>query len=162
MARLFVAVWPPPDVVEMLAGLPRYPLAGARWTTERQWHVTLRFLGAADLDTAVDALDRVRARCCTAVLGPGPQRLGPSVLVVPVAGLEKLAAAVDTAMDGIGPPSRVPYRGHLTLARAGNGTLPRLDAPVAAQWPVDRVALVESQLHPAGARYETVHERALG
>jgi len=61
----------------------------------------------------------------------------------------------------VGPPPRRPYRGHLTLARAGNGALPRLDAPVAAEWPVDRVTLVESQLHPAGARYTTLHERTL-
>ncbi len=161
MARLFVAVWPPPEVVSLLAGLPRYPLAGARWTTERQWHVTLRFLGAVDQRVAAAALDRVRASRCTAVLGPGPQRLGSSVLVVPVAGLEALAAAVEAAMDGIGPPPGHPYRGHLTLARAGKGALPRLDAPVAAQWEVDRVTLVESQLHPAGARYETIHERPL-
>jgi 2'-5' RNA ligase len=161
VARLFVAVWPPPEVVEMLTGLPRYPLAGARWTTAPQWHVTLRFLGAVDQDAAAAALDRVRAPCCTAVLGPAPKRLGPSVLMVPVAGLEALAAAVDVVMDGMGPAPRLPYRGHLTLARAGQGALPRLDAPVAAQWDVDRVALVESQLHPAGARYATVHERAL-
>ena len=161
MARLFVAVWPPPDVVEMLAALPRYPLAGARWTTERQWHVTLRFLGAVDARVAAAALDAVQARPCTAVLGPGPQRLGPSVLMAPVAGLDELAASVNAAMAGVSPPPRLPYRGHLTLARAGKGALPRLDAPVAGEWTVDRVALVESQLHPAGARYETVHERLL-
>jgi 2'-5' RNA ligase len=161
VARLFVAVWPPAEVVEMLAALPRYPLAGARWTTERQWHVTLRFLGAVDQRVATAAIDRVAAGRCTAVLGPGPQRLGPSVLMVPVAGLDDLAAAVETAMAGVAPPSRFPYRGHLTLARAGKGPLPRLDAPVVARWTVESVALVESQLHPAGARYATVHERAL-
>jgi len=161
VGRLFVAVWPPPDVVEMLAALPRYPLAGAQWTTERQWHVTLRFLGAVDQRVAAAALDRVSAPRCTASLGPRPRRLGLSVLMVPVAGLDALAAAVDEAMDGIGPPPRLPYRGHLTLARAGKGALPRLDAPVVAAWPVESVALVESQLHPAGARYATVHERAL-
>ena len=161
MARLFVAVWPPPDVVEQLAALPRYPLAGARWTTERQWHVTLRFLGPAELRTAVAALDGLDAPRCTAVLGPGPQRLGPSVLMVPVAGLDDLAVAVDRAMARIGRPPPHPYRGHLTLARARNGALPRLDASIVAEWVVDRVALVESQLHPAGARYETLHERVL-
>ena len=162
MARLFVAVWPPPDVVGLLAALPRYPLAGARWTTEKQWHVTLRFLGGCDERVAVAALDRVDAPLCTAVLGPGPRRLGRDVLVVPVTGLDPLAAAVAAAMDGVGDTGRFPYRGHLTLARAGKGSLPGLEAGVAASWEVDRVALVESQLHPAGARYTTVHERLLG
>ena len=146
----------------MLAALPRYPLAGARWTTEKQWHVTLRFLADADLDAARRGLERLQAVRCTAVLGPRPRRLGPSVLVAPVTGLEELAAAVNGVMDGVGPPPRLPYRGHLTLARAGKGALPRLDAPVAAEWEVDRVTLVESQLHPAGARYTTVYERLLG
>jgi 2'-5' RNA ligase len=162
VGRLFVAVWPPPDVVEMLAALPRYPLAGARWTTERQWHVTLRFLGAVDAEVAAAALDRVASPRCIASIGPGPRRLGPSVLIVPVAGLDALAAAVNEAMDGLGPSPRLPYRGHLTLARAGNGALPRLAVPVVAEWPVESVTLVESQLHPAGARYTTVHERLLG
>jgi RNA 2',3'-cyclic 3'-phosphodiesterase len=162
VARLFVAVWPPLDVVEQLAALPRYPLAGARWTTEKQWHVTLRFLGACDERAAVAALDRVDVAPCTAVLGPGPRRLGRDVLVVPVAGLDTLAAAVGAATDGLGAGDRFPYRGHLTLARAGKGSLPRLEAPVAASWVVDRVALVGSELHPAGARYTTVHERMLG
>ena len=64
-------------------------------------------------------------------------------------------------MAGIGRPARHPYRGHLTLARAGNGALPRLDVDVAAEWPVDEVALVESHLHPSGATYETLHVRSL-
>jgi 2'-5' RNA ligase len=162
VARLFVAVWPPPNVVEMLAALPRYPLAGARWTTEKQWHVTLRFLGDVDAAAATAALDRLSAAPCRAVLGPRPGRLGRDVLVVPVAGLDDLAAAVHEVMDGMGPGGRFPYRGHLTLARAGKGALPRLDAPVVGEWEVDRVTLVESQLHPAGARYTTVGERRLG
>lgn len=161
MGRLFVAIWPPPDVIALLAELSRYPLAGARWTTERQWHVTLRFVGDVDDAAAVAALDRLDAPSSTAVLGPGAQRLGRDVLVVPVGGLEELAAAVDDAFDGLGAPARLPFRGHLTLARAGKGQLPRLEAPMAATWSVTSVALVDSQLHPAGARYTTIRERSL-
>ena len=161
MTRLFVAVWPPGDVVEMLERLPRYPLAGARWTTRPQWHVTLRYLGAADVGVATEALEGLEANRCTAVLGPRARPINPSVLVVSVGGLDDLAMAVERAMPGIGPPARYPYRGHLTLARAGNGALPRLDVDVVAQWQVDQVALVESHLHPAGATYDTLHVRSL-
>ena len=38
MARLFVAVWPPDDVVAELAALPRPDQPGLRWTTPDQWH----------------------------------------------------------------------------------------------------------------------------
>ena len=50
MARLFVAVWPSADVLDALERLPRPPLAGARWTTRRQWHVTVRYFGVVDID----------------------------------------------------------------------------------------------------------------
>ena len=59
MPRLFIAVWPPPDVVEQVAALPRPPVAGLRWTEPEQWHVTLRFLGA--LGTYVTGLLLVAA-----------------------------------------------------------------------------------------------------
>jgi RNA 2',3'-cyclic 3'-phosphodiesterase len=161
MTRLFVAVWPPEDVIEVLERLPRYPLAGARWTTHPQWHVTLRYLGAADVGVTTEAFESLEADKCTAVLGPRARPINPSALVVPVAGLDNLATAVERAMAGIGRPAPYPYRGHLTLARAGNGALPRLDVEVVAHWPVDEVALVESHLHPSGATYETLHVRSL-
>jgi RNA 2',3'-cyclic 3'-phosphodiesterase len=161
VARLFVAVWPPADVLDRLDALPRLPLAGARWTTRPQWHVTLRFLGPVDVRVATAALDHLAAAPTTAVLGPRPRRLGKSVLMVPVAGLDDLAAAVADATDGLGEPGEHPYRGHLTLARARLGSVPALDVDVEATWPVEEVALVESHLHPAGARYDTVHTVAL-
>ncbi|MDQ1444823.1 MAG: hypothetical protein QOI20_1287, partial [Acidimicrobiaceae bacterium] len=46
--RLFVAVWPRPEVVDALARLPRPDVPGLRWTGPDHWHVTLVFLGASD------------------------------------------------------------------------------------------------------------------
>ena len=60
-ARLFVAVWPPPEVLDVLAALPRTERPGVRWTTRDQWHVTLRFLGMADPAEAVEAVRRIEA-----------------------------------------------------------------------------------------------------
>jgi RNA 2',3'-cyclic 3'-phosphodiesterase len=158
MPRLFVALWPPADVLDAVAALPRLPLAGARWTTRAQWHVTLRFLGSADVRVAAAALDNVVAAPCTAELGPRPARLGRGVLMLPVAGVDDLAAAVvqATAHVGVAPDIRR-FRGHLTLAESRRGNAPRLDAELRASWPVTEVALVESHLHPAGARYDIVH-----
>jgi 2'-5' RNA ligase len=163
MPRLFVAVWPPPDVLDALGELPRLPLAGARWTTRPQWHVTLRFLGSGvDPSVAAAALDTVVAEPCTAELGPTAHRLGRSVLMVPVGGLDALAAAVEEATAGLGrPPDDRPFRGHLTLARSRSGTAPRLDVAIRAQWPVTEITLVDSHTHPAGARYERLHTVAL-
>jgi 2'-5' RNA ligase len=162
--RLFVAVWPPADVVAALAGLDRPERRGVRWTTPGQWHVTLRFLGSmGDPEEGKRALDRVAPVAGpaepVAVAGPTVVRLGPSILCIPVAGLENLAAAVVAATAGLGePPPERPFRGHITLARAQRGIDVRALAgqSFSAEWPVGEVTLVSSETRPSGARYRVV------
>ena len=79
--------------------------------------------------------------------------------MVPVRGLDELAAAVVTATTEVGePPPRRRFHGHVTLARLKkHATMPRvLGDRVSAEWPVQEIALVQSRLHPEGARYETL------
>ena len=52
MSRLFVAVWPPDEVLEELRALPRKDERGVRFVHPDSWHITLRFLGDADPDQA--------------------------------------------------------------------------------------------------------------
>ena len=59
--RLFVAVIPPASVLDLLETIPREPHPDVRYTTRDQWHITLRFLGDADIDELTGALDRVVA-----------------------------------------------------------------------------------------------------
>ena len=169
MPRLFVAVWPPAEVLERVASLPRPALAGLRWTRPEQWHVTLRFLGSVDEVDAVAAAVAGAASSCPpleAVAGPELSRFGQRVLHVPVAGLEPLAAAVIEATAALGqPPEDRPFAGHLTLARVARGA--RVDLrelagePVSGRWRVTEVCLVESRLHRQGARYEVVERFGL-
>jgi 2'-5' RNA ligase len=167
--RLFVGVRPPGEVLDGLAGLDRPELPGVRWVQRDQWHVTLRFLGEVDdAGPVADALARAPLRAADAVVGPRVALLGRRILVLPVAGLDDLAAGVAAATDGIGkPPGPGPFRGHLTLARArGRGRLPRdlaADAPaLEARFAVTDVRLVRSHLGPGGARYEDVAVVPLG
>ncbi|MDX6232642.1 MAG: hypothetical protein QOH68_1633 [Nocardioidaceae bacterium] len=159
--RLFVAVWPPADVIEQLAAIERPAIDGVRWTTAEQWHVTLRFLGSID-DPApvIDALEAADLATTEAVIGPAAVALGRGVLCLPIAGLDDLAATVLASTAAMGqPPEHRRFRGHLTLARVRQGSARRLaGAPLAARFPVRSVQLVRSNLHPEGARYETVHE----
>ena len=107
-----------------------------------------------------------------AVVGPEVGRFGQRVLQVPVAGLDDVATAVVAATSDLGqPPEDRPFHGHLTLARAQprrHGRSVRVDlrplagALVAGEWPVDAVCLVESRLHPHGARYEVLEKFRLG
>jgi 2'-5' RNA ligase len=161
-ARLFVAVVPPEAVLDRVAALPRPEVEGLRWTSRDQWHVTLRFLGkVTDVDAVTAALGSASFAHCEARLGPEVGRLGRRVLHIPVAGLDDLGAAVVARTAELGePPEARPFTAHLTLARArsrsGIDLRPRTGAPIAAGWRVEEVCLVESHLHPQGARYETL------
>jgi 2'-5' RNA ligase len=170
--RLFVAVWPPDDVVDVLADLPRPDVAGVRWTTQGQWHVTLRFLGqvaADDVDQVTDTFGRIdvgSAGPVSAEMGPATACLGRGILQVPVQGLDELARATVEATADVGqPPEDRPFHGHLTLARARGrkGDLRRLrGAPLAARWKVAELTLVASTPHREGSRYEVVASLPLG
>jgi 2'-5' RNA ligase len=168
--RLFVAVWPPPDVAARLAALPRPELPGLRWTTRDQWHVTLLFLGerpdeeVAPLGAGVAAVAAGQPDRPVARLGPRTTILSGAALVVPVAGLDALAAPLHRVL-GPGADGARPFRGHLTLARARGRR--RVDSrlagtPLEAVWTVDRVALVASTLGADGARYRTLAAPAVG
>lgn len=167
--RLFVAVWPPEEVLDLVAALPRPGVVGLRWTSRQQWHVTLRFLGRVDDPAPVAAaLAEAAASVAgpvTAVLGPATDRFGQRVLHVPVEGLGPLAAAVIAATAGFGePPEDRPFSGHLTLARARAKVdlRPLCGVPVSATWEVRSVALVRSDLHSKGARYTDIATVRLG
>jgi 2'-5' RNA ligase len=165
MSRLFVAVWPPEEVLEVVAALPRPEERGVRWSRPDQWHVTLRFLGEVeDVGEAVTAVDAVSASSVTATMGPVTEVLGRTILVAPVAGIEAVAEAVISATAEVGrSPETRPFNGHLTLARGKRpGPVRRLAGePCAASWTVDEVVLVESHLGSESARYEDVARVAL-
>ncbi|HUJ65784.1 MAG TPA: 2'-5' RNA ligase family protein [Acidimicrobiales bacterium] len=168
MSRLFVAVWLPPALTRRLRAVDRPPRDGLRWTTEDQWHVTLRFLGEVPSSGPVGlALGSVASRFegVTASLGPRPAVLGGCVWVLPVSGLDSLASAVLEATSAAVPDTGGrPFRGHVTLARARRpGGLTGLPAvEVSGEWTVDAVTLVCSHLRRGGARYEVVDRWTLG
>jgi RNA 2',3'-cyclic 3'-phosphodiesterase len=162
-ARLFVAVVPPAAVLDAIADLPRPDAPGVRYTTRDQWHVTLRFLGSAEIDAAVAALGSVRAATAEVRLGPTVGRLGRDVVVVPAAGLDAVAAAVVDATADVGrPPEGRAFRGHLTVARLKTGGRAAIvGAAIDRSFVAKEIHLVRSHLGRGGARYEIVHTRAL-
>ena len=158
MARLFIAVWPPEEVISELTGLHRKDQRGVRFVPPENWHITLRFIGDADPDEVIAALDgsvlpRARAR-----LGPAVDMLAERALVIPAAGFNDLADHVTSLTSHIGKPTRQRFVGHLTLARVKpHVAMPRtLGMMVSAEFDVDEIALVQSRLDPEGARYETI------
>lgn len=159
MPRLFLALVPPTTALDAVAALPRDPTPGARFVAPSTWHVTLRFLGDCDVADVVGALDGVALPHVTARLGPTVTLLGPTVLVVPVAGVDPLHHAVATATRTIGRrPDARPYRAHLTLARLEEGVRPPLlGHPVSGSFDGDTVHLVASHLRSDVVAHERVH-----
>ena len=157
MTRLFVAAWPPGDVAEQLATLGPADQQGVRRLPVEQLHVTLRFLGDTDPDEALGRMAACNLPASTARVGPAVQRLGRGQLVVPVTGVDGLAAAVDEATVDLGAPRRHPFFGHVTLARTKRDAHSWIEhAEVTADFPVEDVRLVESRLDPAGSVYRMV------
>jgi RNA 2',3'-cyclic 3'-phosphodiesterase len=158
VARLFIAVWPPDGVVSELTGLHRKDQRGVRFVPPDNWHITLRFLGEADPDEVIEALDGAELPSARARLGPAVDVLADRALVVPVSGVNELAEAVTRLTANIGKPTRHRFFGHLTLARLKPyAAMPRtLASMVSAEFDVDEIALVQSRLDPEGARYETL------
>jgi 2'-5' RNA ligase len=132
--RLFVAIVPPDAALAELAGavgLLRVARPELRWTSERDWHLTLAFLGEVTdrvLPALAVRLERAAARHPAQPLAisgggafPGPSRA--RVVWAGIrsgAGLAPLAASVAAGARRAGAPPPDEgrrYRPHLTLAR---------------------------------------------
>jgi 2'-5' RNA ligase len=133
-----------------------------RWVPPEQWHVTLRFLGDTDREAVAHALEASPLPRATAELGPVVSRFGRSTVVLPVAGLDELAAAVRAATAHVGPPPDPrPFAGHLTLARLRHRAACGVaGSRLRAAFDVLEVVLVDSELRPEGAIHRVVHRVA--
>ena len=146
MPRLFVAVWPPDEVLRELVAMPRPAVDGLRWTKPERLHVTLRFLGQCDEAEIQTALSAARLPAARAALGPHVKRLGRGVLMVPVQGLDDLAAAVEAAVSQVGlPPPDHPFTGHLTVARFKHKPPPGYRPALEESFAVTEIALVRTE-----------------
>ena len=165
--RMFVAVLPPPELVaaisDQLDPLPtRWPQL--RWTDPAGWHLTLAFLARVDatqyrklVENMTETAART-ARFSVSLAGAGAFPAAPIGrnlwlgVYDPTDALTKLASSTRRAVERAGiraPDER--FTAHLTLARVSQPT--DLSGQVAivekwgfGPWPVNELALVESQL----------------
>lgn len=166
MARLSVAIWPPPAVLDVLSVFDRPAVPGVRWSTRDQWMVKLRPLGTVDarvvpeLVTALEAeLDGAPAVRC--VLGPATRRLGGQWLGAGVDGLDELAAVVFAATEGLVPVTHPQsFQADVVLAR-GRVPADLAGQPVSSSWTARSICLVADRSSPRGKRYENLAVIAL-
>jgi 2'-5' RNA ligase len=169
LMRLFVAIAPPPEVLDELDAVAapwRSARQDLRWTSLEAWHVTLAFLGEVEeskLPKLLPRLERAAQRHPAVALafsgaGAFPAAQRANVLWSGLSGdgnaLAGLAASVAAGASRAGatPPDRGRrFQPHLTLARC------RLPADVTSivaalsgfqgqAWTVDRIHLVRSRL----------------
>lgn len=175
MHRLFVAIRPPREIRQLLCsvmgGIP-----GARWQSEDQLHLTLRFIGnveGAQADDIATALAHVRAsRFALALQGAGTfdRRGRIHTLWAGIRSsdpLERLHQRVDRTVDTITPEAQKrAYTPHLTLAGFSGSLRPTglLHLPIipAATFEVESFCLFESILSGEGASYLMLERYELG
>jgi RNA 2',3'-cyclic 3'-phosphodiesterase len=176
--RLFVAIAPPPAVLDELeSGVE--PLRAAwpalRWNGRQAWHVTLAFLGEVG-DGAAAALGPRLARAAArhpslslsfAGAGAFPSPGRARVLWTGIGGdrraLGELAMSVTAGARRAGAPppdEGRKFRPHVTLARCRapadvTGLVESLAGFAGRSWTAGEIHLIRSHLGGAAPRYET-------
>jgi 2'-5' RNA ligase len=173
--RLFVGVYPTPEVVERLRGLlSGLALAEHRPVPAEQVHLTLQFIGEVRMNHLRDVTESVERSAA----GIEPFTLTPLMLAtLPESGTARLVAAMTDAPAGLvemhrrlvhrlarhvraGAKER--FTPHMTLCRFVHGVRAErvgaaLEGPGLA-FEVTRVSLMKSELRPDGA----VHAEVVG
>ncbi|MGE0178737.1 MAG: RNA 2',3'-cyclic phosphodiesterase [Sphingomonas sp.] len=175
--RLFVAIRPPRLLRQRLVAVMG-GIGGARWQTDDQLHLTLRFIGnvdrrrAEDVHAVLGTIHQAPFDIRLAGVGYFNQRGKPDAIwagVEPQAMLAALHRKIDQALVRAGlEPERRAYVPHITLARLGRRAGPigafieqagSLSSPY---FTVDRFALFESDLTAEQAVYSIVADYPLG
>lgn len=171
--RIFVAVFPPPEVQRALNEAARSLTSNNafRLTAPEKIHLTLKFLGDVDgeaLDRTVEALaslseGREPFDVTTEDFGVFPSARRARVLWAGVGGgsdgLDALARDVEALLEGVGFEREVkPYVPHLTLGRARRPVAfdPNGVRPLGLRFVVREVRLVESRPEGGGVAYSTL------
>lgn len=169
--RLFVAIRPPRAVREQILALMG-GVAGARWQSDDQLHITLRFIGEVDrrqMEDVAASLYAIRYSPFEIRLdGLGSfERRGQAaslwIGLAPQEPLKELHQKVDHACVRAGlEPERRAYHPHITLARLGRSAgsvetaVTQSGGVTSDPFKVDSFGLFESVLTPEGAVYSLV------
>ena len=179
--RVFVAVGISAEarqqLIDACGRIRRDVPQGIQWANPDGMHLTLKFLGNipfSGVEPLLQCLGPAASEACPfplrlAGLGMFPNQRKPRVLWAGVDGdlraLSHLQLATEDAITALGyPPEQRPFRPHITLGRprrsVPDAQLSRIGSvvstlapPSPAGWQVESVDVMQSELHPSGARY---------
>lgn len=176
MHRLFVAIRPPASVRQLLLAAMG-GISGARWQSDDQLHLTLRFIGevdrhlAGDVHAALGAVHHAPFELALNGIGCFDRRGFPDAVwagVTPHEQVKALHRKIDAALVRVGmPPDERAFLPHITIARLNRSAGPignlleeagGLSSPV---FTVDNFALFESDLTHEAAVYSVVERYPL-
>ena len=158
---------------------------GIQWANPAGMHLTLKFLGSIPASKVPPLLE-----CLLPVaketgafslklddLGMFPNQRKPRVLWAGASGdlgaLSHLQLNAEAAITALGhPPEERPFRPHITLGRPRRSVadlqlsriglvVSQLAQPRPVSWTVDSIEVMQSELHPSGARYTALGSVAL-
>jgi len=177
MHRLFVAIRPPKFIRTLLLDAMG-GISGARWQSDEQIHLTLRFIGeadrhqASDIHAALGGVHHPGFEIAVNGLGTFERRGQPEIVwagVAPQEPVKTLHKKVDQALARVGvEPDQRAYTPHITLARLkrSSGTVGNLlehsGGLLSPAFRVESFSLYESQLTPEGAVYMPIETYRLG
>ena len=177
MHRLFVALRPPLAIRDHLLGLMG-GVHGARWQSDDQMHITLRFIGEVDRRVGEDVATTLSAIVAPPTtirldgVGAFDKRGRVDALwagLAPHDALVALHRKIDRACIAAGLPAEGrAYLPHITLARFARGAFANVDGFLARNaglasppFTLDAFGLYESTLGGEGARYACISRFAL-
>jgi 2'-5' RNA ligase len=176
MHRLFVALRPPHSVRQILRAAMG-GISGARWQSDDQLHLTLRFIGevdrhlAGDIHAALGGVHHGPFELALNGLGCFDRRGFPDAVwagVTPHEQVKALHKKVDAALLRVGlPPDERAFLPHITIARMNRtagpigSLLEEAGGLSSAPFTVDSFALFESDLTHEAAVYSVVERYPL-
>jgi len=180
--RLFIAIEPPPPLLEYLTELSAsLPSKDAlRVTPATHLHLTLKFLGETqEGDEIISILRELSSEVPPFLVSPGrcgifPERGQPRIvwcsLIPSSSSLTELNRLCEERLLSLGFPREArPFTPHITLARAKRGVSPRgvkewidVQSPSQLSAEIREVSLVRSILGSNGARYSRLATLPLG
>lgn len=174
MARVFFALWPPPEIARQLSAVADSfaKTAGGRATRQETVHLTLAFIGDVPLDRLPD-LERAARGVHTEAFDLTLDQFGlwrhnrifwAGCNVVPPALIE-LASVLGAALQAAGfdvADARRNFTPHVTLVRKVKALGASLPPGQTLPWPCPNFVLVRSQLSASGASYQTLAQFPLG